>query len=110
MSRRAVLLALSLLAACGGAPGAAEAPTLLGRAILPAATLAAGPPAGARLGDAALHGQTPPFAGQPAQGFSALIAGEAGAVLALVDNGFGTLENSADFLLRVYTLTIDPRR
>lgn len=81
--------------------------------MLPAATFAAGPPAGARLADAEdhgrIHGMAVPFATQPVQGFSAVIAGEGGAFLGLVDNGFGAIENSADFLLRVYTLRLDPR-
>lgn len=103
--RRRSLLALALLTACGPTP----APTLIGRAVLPAATLAEGPRSGAFLGPGPIHGQGPPFASQPVQGFSALVAGDDGTYLALVDNGYGTIERSADFHLRVYTLRIDPR-
>lgn len=90
-------------------PARVEPAALVGRAVLPAGTLADGPPAGAQLGDRPVHGQRPPFAAQPVQGFSALLDAGGGDILALVDNGFGALENSADFHLRVYTLRLDPR-
>lgn len=50
-----------------------------------------------------------PFGGQPAQGFSAIIPDGDGAYLALVDNGFGSRDNSPDFLLRIYFLSPDFR-
>ena len=46
---------------------------LVGRAVLPADTFAAGPPSGAALGTAPINGLTPPFASQPVQGFSAVL-------------------------------------
>lgn len=104
-------LALLLLPACAP-PTPADtpaAPVLVGRAVLPAHTFAAGPPAGARLGPAPIHGERPPFASQPVQGFSALLDRGDGTLLALVDNGFGALENSDDAHLRVYTVRPDPR-
>ncbi|MCY1058954.1 esterase-like activity of phytase family protein [Nannocystis sp. SCPEA4] len=101
-------LVLALVCACG-APAAPPAATLIGRAVLPAATFAAGPPSGAQLGAAPIHGQRAPFASQPVQGFSALLANDDGTYLALADNGYGKLENSADFHLRVYTVRLDPR-
>lgn len=82
-------------------------PTLVGRAVLPAATFAAGPPAGSRLGTAPVNGQNVPFSAQPVQGFSGVLAEEDGSILALSDNGFGRMENSADFLLRLYRLSVD---
>lgn len=101
-------LVLALVCACG-APAAPAPATLIGRAVLPAATFADGPSSGAQLGAQPIHGQQAPFASQPVQGFSALLANDDGTYLALADNGYGKLENSADFHLRVYTLRIEPR-
>ncbi len=109
-TRAARLVTPLLLAACAAPAGATvDAPTLVGRAVLPAATFAEGPPSGASLGVEPIHGQTPPFASQPVQGFSALVRGDDETYLALPDNGYGAIENSADFHLRVYTLRLDPR-
>lgn len=77
-----------------------RAPGLIARAVLPADTFAEGPPAGARVG----HG----FGSQPVQGFSAVVGNGDGSFLALAD-GFGTLENSADSLLRVHRIRPDFR-
>ena len=41
------------------------------------------------------------------QGFSGVIAERDGTLLAVVDNGYGAMENSADFHLRVYRLRPD---
>jgi len=95
-----------------GAAGAAAAPAcvLVGRAVLPALTFAEGPTSGSFLGTAPIRGVTPPFPGkQPVQGFSALVASGDGTYLALADNGFGDVETSADFELRVYTIRPDFR-
>ncbi|MGL4996820.1 MAG: esterase-like activity of phytase family protein [Deefgea sp.] len=100
-----------LLSACGGSdpiitpePIAPQAPQLSGRAVLPAATFADGPLSGQYLGGSATNGQTVPFAKQPVQGFSAILKNADGSFLAMSDNGYGSLENSADFNLRVYTI------
>ncbi|MCG8422286.1 MAG: esterase-like activity of phytase family protein [Proteobacteria bacterium] len=80
-------------------------PTLTGRAILPADTFAGGPSSGTHIGQGPFHGQTVPFVGsQPVQGFSAVLDDGNGVYLAMTDNGFGTMENSADFHLRVYRI------
>lgn len=97
-----LLTALTLALACSPAP-----PALLGRAVLPAASFAAGPPSGAHLGATNIRGQSLPFASQPVQGFSALVDRGDGSLLALADNGYGAIENSADFHLRVYTIRPD---
>jgi len=97
------LLLLLPLVAC--APPT-ERPTLVGYARLPASTFAAGPPSGARLGSSRINGEALPFLSQPVQGFSALIPGETkGQYWALSDNGYGSIENSADFHLRLYRIT-----
>src|SRR5262245_65979974 len=49
--------------------------TLAGRAVLPAATLAPGPPAGTLLPPGVVHGITFPLASQQVQGFSYVIVG-----------------------------------
>jgi glycerophosphoryl diester phosphodiesterase len=79
--------------------------TLVGRAILPAETFTTGPTSGRSLKGTDTNGVTVPFKDQqPVQGFSSLVPMEKGRYLALADNGFGKIENSADFELRVYTI------
>ena len=81
-------------------------PTLTGRAVLPALTFGPGGPSGSAISPA--NGVTPPFSGQPVQGFSALIeSGRPGGYLALSDNGYGSKANSADFLLRAHRIRPD---
>jgi glycerophosphoryl diester phosphodiesterase len=86
----------------GAAIAAADSPptdvTLTGRAVLPAQTFAPGPPSGA------LAGVGAPFASQPVQGFSAVLPGPGDTYWAMADNGYGAIENSADFNLRVYRI------
>lgn len=87
-------------------PVAAGATELLGRAVLPAATFATGPASGQFIASA--NGEPVPFAGQPVQGFSAVLPGPApGTYYALSDNGFGAQGNSADALLRFYAVRPD---
>lgn len=103
----AAVVAASLVAACGGSDDdddSVEAPTLTGRAVLPATTYADGPASGRYLGTAAINGVTPPFARQPVQGFSAVLRNDDGSLMVMADNGYGSIENSADFHLRVYTV------
>ena len=77
--------------------------TLVGRAVLPAQTFADGPTSGTLIGGPTVNGVPTPFTGkQPVQGFSAILAEGDGTYLVMCDNGFGSLENSADFNLRVY--------
>ncbi len=92
---------------------------LIGRAVLPAATFAAGPTSGqfltlnndGTIGTLSANGETVPFLapnGQPVQGFSAVLPGsKAGTYLIMVDNGYGTKANSADSLLRFYSVETD---
>ncbi|WP_096910942.1 esterase-like activity of phytase family protein [Acinetobacter colistiniresistens] len=80
-------------------------PTLVAFAKLPVATYAAGPDSGLAVSGA--NGIYPPFKGQPVQGFSAALKNADGSYMAMADNGFGTQENSADFLLRIYKLKAD---
>jgi hypothetical protein len=84
---------------------------LVGFASLPADTFAEGTPAGANDGEGNpidANGRTGPFDGQPVQGFSGVqfAPDNTGAFWFLSDNGFGTQENSTDYLLRLYQ--VDP--
>jgi glycerophosphoryl diester phosphodiesterase len=80
---------------------------LLARAVLPADTFADGPASGHYLGGAEHNGVTAPFESQPVQGVSALLDNHDGTYWALSDNGYGSLENSADYNLRLYLLAPD---
>lgn len=111
------LAAAALLAGCATEEGPApvapreqadappERPTVVAFASLPAPTFAPGPTSGQALGGAPQNQQPLPFVDrQPVQGFSGLVDRGDGTFLAMPDNGYGSLENSADFRLRVYTL------
>lgn len=78
-------------------------PVLEGRATLDALAFQPGPVSG-QVGVSPANGVTPPFAGQPVPGFSALLPASNGRLLGMPDNGFGAKGNSADFLLRVYRI------
>ncbi|WP_202925892.1 esterase-like activity of phytase family protein [Goekera deserti] len=107
----AVGLTLTASVSPASAHRAAE-PTLLSRALLSATAYQPGPPSGAATTPA--NGVTPPYPGQPVPGFSAVLPAEAGRsdgrhLLAMPDNGYGAKGNSADFLLRIYDISLDPR-
>ena len=99
----AVALAVSLAPSTGPASYAAAQDgtgraTLTGFAALPAQTFVPGSePSGAQLGTTPINGVTPPFAGQPVQGFSGIVRRGDGSFDVLSDNGYGGKNNSADF-------------
>ncbi|WP_084960298.1 esterase-like activity of phytase family protein [Thermoactinospora rubra] len=120
MNRLCVALGAILLSGCvvaGGlaAPAAADpAPgdraVLTGFASLPALTFVPGSePSGAQLGTSPINGVTPPFSGQPVQGFSGVVRNRDGSFDVLSDNGYGAKANSADFLLRIHRIRPDFR-
>jgi hypothetical protein len=89
-------------------------PELIGRAVLPVASYADGPQAGAFFTGAPRpqhvinSGIQFPLPSQPLEGFSAIVDGRShGEYLAMADNGFGTKENSFDFLIRAYYVRPD---
>lgn len=86
-------------------------PTLTGWASMPAATFSDGPTSGQFAAPNPYGTQLPPYtATQPVQGFSGVLqAPGADTYHFLVDNGFGAQNNSADALLRMYTVKIDFR-
>lgn len=84
-----------------------KVPTLVSFAQLDVETYAAGPNSGAAVKGA--NGIFPPFRGQPVQGFSGALKNADGTYMVMADNGFGSQDNSADFLLRVYQIKPDFR-
>jgi glycerophosphoryl diester phosphodiesterase len=109
MSPRLASLVLALAALAFPAAAAAAPATLTGRAALPASTFAPGPPSGLHIAPPFAAGVHVPFASQPVQGFSGFLPAGHGDLLAMTDNGYGALENSADFDLRVYRVHPDYR-
>jgi hypothetical protein len=105
LSKIVPLLAALLLA------GVAHAQILTGWAQMPAATFADGPTSGQFAAANPYGTNLPPFVNrQPVQGFSGVLAGPRRNVFHfLVDNGFGAQANSADSVLRAYTLQINWR-
>lgn len=102
-----------LIIALGAAlatPAFAAANTLAGWAILPAATFSDGPTSGQfGFGNVNSPANNPPYINlQPVQGFSAVLAGPStGTYTVMTDNGFGSMSNSADALLRLYGVKPD---
>jgi hypothetical protein len=103
------LLALLLMAVMA-MPVSAQTDTdvLVGRAVLPANTFAAGPTSGQFIGAGPINGVLLPFIEkQPVQGFSAIQRNDDGSFYAMSDNGFGKQGNSQDYVLRVYEISPD---
>ncbi len=88
-----------------------SSPTLTGWASMAAPTFSDGPTSGQFAGANPYGTNLPPYIGkQPVQGFSAVLrAPGADTFHFLVDNGFGAQNNSADALLRMYTVKVDFR-
>jgi glycerophosphoryl diester phosphodiesterase len=100
----------STMAVCGLilCPMAKADNQLIGRAVLPARTFSQGPTSGTLLGDAPINHINVPFLGkQPIQGFSGSIRNPDGTFWMMPDNGYGSIENSSDFNLRVYLVRPD---
>jgi alkaline phosphatase len=74
---------------------------LVGFASLPADTYSDGPASGAEI---SANGRTGPFPGQPIQGFSGVQFANSSSLYFLSDNGYGSKDNSEDFLLRINRL------
>ncbi len=102
---------LALAAAAIGLAGPAVAQsTLTGFALMPAATTTDGPTSGQFAGAGAGGNALPLVNRQPVQGVSTILSGPtAGTYTVMTDNGFGAQNNSADTLLRLYTLRPDWR-
>ncbi|MBK7048051.1 MAG: esterase-like activity of phytase family protein, partial [bacterium] len=89
----------------GAKPAGKPLAWLDGRVVLPADTFAGEGPVGAAL-DTTVNGRRLPLAQVPVQGFSSLLR-DGDELIALQDNGLGTLANSADSPLRWYRLRPD---
>ncbi|MGJ5633769.1 esterase-like activity of phytase family protein [Nostoc sp. CALU 1950] len=74
---------------------------LVGFASLPADTYGDGPVSGEEISG---NGRTGPFPGQPIQGFSGVQFANNNSLYFLSDNGYGSKDNSEDFLLRIHRL------
>ena len=74
---------------------------LVGFASLPADTFSDGPASGAEI---SANGRTGTFPGQPIQGFSGVQFANSNSLYFLSDNGYGSKDNSEDFLLRINRL------
>ncbi|WP_299223874.1 esterase-like activity of phytase family protein [uncultured Aquimarina sp.] len=78
---------------------------LFSRAVLKAPSFSEGPTSGLFIGDGPINEQELPFANkQPIQGFSAVLNNMDGTFTAMSDNGFGSIENSSDYNLRLYKI------
>ncbi len=88
-------------------PASADVPavTLESRSVLPPRTFVPGPTSGQYAGPNSTGVRTPFVDAQPVQGISGQVPYDAahpdGTSWALSDNGYGTLQNSSDFLLRM---------
>ncbi|WP_051231466.1 esterase-like activity of phytase family protein [Stutzerimonas azotifigens] len=104
-------LALTLALAAGLSNEAlAAGGTLVGWAVMAPDTFSDGPTSGQMISGNPYGTHLPPYPDrQPVQGFSAVLPGENGSFLFLSDNGFGARGNSADALLRLYSLRPDFR-
>jgi hypothetical protein len=106
-----VLCALLCSSAAVHATPAEQRPAVSGWAVMPAATFADGPTSGQFAAPNPYGTNLPPYPGrQPVQGFSAVLRGPGHDTFRfLTDNGFGARSNSADALLRMYTVKVDFR-
>lgn len=97
-----MFLALALMTATVSAQQA----KLTGWAAVPSDFIWPGPTSGQFTKPA--NGVTPPYEGQILPGVSAILpADTAGEIVGLPDNGFGGIDNSADFILSLYVLAPD---
>ena len=109
------IVGLTLMAfGCGPRDAGEQAPArtaerpahrLTGFATIAAATFLDGPTSGQFI--EGTNGVAAPFLNQqPLQGISSAVLLSPGVFLAVSDNGYGAPENSADYLLRTYELTV----
>lgn len=104
-------IAAAILPPVFAAPVLAASNTLVGWAMLPADTFSDGPTSG-QMANANPYGTfQPPYENlQPVQGLSAVLPGaDENSFVFMTDNGFGAQGNSADTLLRLYSVRPDFR-
>jgi hypothetical protein len=106
MTRRFSSLASGLTLFVASSAHAEVAHQLTGWAALPSTTRTPGPTSGELIVSA--NGVTPPFAAsQVIPGWSGLLSNADGSFTALPDNGFGSKNNSADYVIGFYDVSID---
>jgi hypothetical protein len=104
------LAGASLCVAAEGSRQASKEAELVGIASLPADVFVGGPVSGQFIQSeegSDLADILPFSLGQPLQGFSAVTAEGDGRFLVLADNGYGSRQNSADFILTLYRIRPD---
>ena len=107
---RTLLAAASVTSALVTAQARAT-PSLEGWALMPANTAAVGPTSGQFAITDSSRPYLPLLDAQPVQGFSAVLPGSwPGTFHVMPDNGFGTQGNSADALLRIYSVKPEWKR
>ncbi|AKJ27389.1 esterase-like activity of phytase family protein [Caldimonas brevitalea] len=108
---RPLAAVVTLLCAQAGLAAHPAQPLLTGWAGMPAATFADGPTSGQFATPNTYGTHIPPYLHrQPVQGFSGVLRGPGHNTFRfLTDNGFGGKANSADALLRLYTVKVDFR-
>lgn len=109
ISQPLFLNGIAVLAAALSTPVFAAGNTLVGWAALPATTFSDGPTSGQFTTANPYGTNLPPYANrQPVQGFSAVLPGaDDDSFIVMTDNGFGAQGNSADALLRLYSVRPD---
>lgn len=107
-----IVLSLLLASSLFAVPVRAQGAKLVGYALTPAETVTDGEPAGTALaGNGVTNGLSMPFSSQPFGAIISLLPGSyAGYFEALTSGTFERSDQSADFLLRIYTLELDFRR
>src|SRR5258708_21595496 len=112
LARASMVILVCALVALPGSIGAQAAPgTLVGRALLAAATLADGPRAGQAFASRkTINGVKVPFDSQPVGGVVDISPGPYGGAFYVLSNStFDTAANSADYQLRIYTVEVNWR-
>ncbi len=101
-------LGLVLALLCSAALAQGVKTQLVGFAVLEADTFSEGPASGQFTASGGKL-DAPRFRSQPVQGFSGIQFGDNGSYWVMPDNGFGAKFNSADYLLRLYNIMLEPR-
>lgn len=104
-----LLVFFTLLMMLPGAVSAQGNAQLIGYAVLPAGTVTDGSPAGQAL-SGTVNGLSLPFSSQPLGSVTGVVPGDyPGVWMVLVSGTFQNPSQSADFLIRIYTVQIDFR-
>ncbi|HVO69163.1 MAG TPA: esterase-like activity of phytase family protein [Aggregatilineaceae bacterium] len=104
---RKLVMAMAIALGFSGLLGVrADGEKLIGRAVLPAQTLASGPKSGTAYNGKTINGVALPFDTQPVGNVSAVLHGDGDYWLLLTGRGYQSAGQSADFQVRLYTVTV----